>query len=302
MTFKTTALIGAGTGWGAQIRTTEHGPDALKHFGLVEKLQQENFQIHWQEILYAKLRFANDEDIAPNDCLPYVSDICQKVSYSVQKTLQKGEFPCVIGGDHSIAVGTWSGVTTFLEALGQFGLIWFDAHLDAHTPETTSSYAYHGMPVSSLLGLGMKELAKLGGAEPKLNPQHVVFIGTRSYEEGEHHLIKELGVKIFYMKDIQKMGLESVLKQAIDIVSKGTKGFGLSLDLDGFDPTVAPGVGSPVPDGLKEEDVLPFLHLIKDHPGFTALEITEYNPHLDKGLKTARLVHKILRELLIKVG
>ncbi len=298
--YKRTALIGAGTGWGAQKRTTEHGPDALKHFGLVEKLQQESFSVHWQEIIYAKIRFANDEDITPEDCFPYVLDMCQKVYYSVQKALHKKEFPCVIGGDHSIAIGTWSSIITALDAAGKFGLIWFDAHLDAHTPKTTPSSAFHGMPVASLMGHGMKEFTKLGSPHPKLDPKNVVFIGTRSYETSEHHLIKDLGVKIFYMKDIKKLGFATVLKQAIEIASEGTKGFGLSLDLDGFDPSVAPGVGSPVVGGLLEEDVIPFLHLIKEQSGVKALEISEYNPHLDKSIKTAQLVHKIVRELLTK--
>lgn len=293
-----TSIIGAATGWGAQKRSTEHGPDAIKHFGLVEKLQQENFSVSWEDIIYPYLRFANDNDIHPAECMPYVSDMCSNIMNAVSKTMQKGNFPCVIGGDHSIAVGTWSGMTTSLNAPGEFGLIWFDAHMDAHTPITSPSHAYHGMPIAALLGHGAPELTHMGSPAVKLKPEHVVLIGVRSFEDGEKNLLNSLGVRIFYVEQVKKEGFEAVLKQAIGIASQGTVGFGLSLDLDGFDPSVAPGVGSPEPHGLTAEEVLPSLHLLRDNPKFKALEITEYNPHLDKQMKTAHLIHKILRELL----
>jgi arginase len=295
-----TSLIGAATGWGAQKRTTEHGPDAMKHFGLVEKLEQDNCDVEWQEIIYPYLRFANDEDISPAHCFPYVQDMCKNVFASVKKTLESGNFPCVIGGDHSIAVGTWSAVATSLNAVGQFGLIWFDAHMDSHTPETTPTFAYHGMPLACLLGHGVKELTQLGSPLPKLKPEHVVLMGVRSFETGEENLLKKLGVRIFYADEVQKIGFESALKQALEIVTNDTVGFGLSLDLDGFDPEQAPGVGSPESNGLMAEDVLPALHLLRNHRKFKALEITEYNPHLDQQMKTAHLIHRILRELLSK--
>jgi arginase len=298
MSKKHSSLIGAATGWGAQKRTTEHGPDAMKHFGLAEKLQQENISVSWQEIVYPYLRFANDNDIAPGHCIPYVTDMCQNVFNAVSKSLQQGNFPCVIGGDHSIAVGTWSAMATSMAASEQFGLIWFDAHMDAHTPKTSPSLAYHGMPVASLLGYGAPELTELGGKGAKLKPEHVVLIGARSFEAGEQNLLTELGVRIYYMDEIRARGFEDVLKEAIAIVSKGTSGFGLSLDLDGFDPSDTPGVGSPATGGLTQAEVLPTLHMLRDHPKFQALEITEFNPHLDQQMKTAHLIHKILRELL----
>lgn len=300
MSYIHTSIIGAATGWGAQKRATEHGPDAVKHFGLIEKLCQENYCVSWQETIYPHLRFANDRDIHPSECMPYVKEMCTAVMNGVKKYLSAEQFPCVIGGDHSIAIGTWSAHVAQLNAPGQFGLIWFDAHMDAHTPKTTPSFAYHGMPVATLLGQGANELVQLGGAYPKLKPEHVVLIGVRSFEEGEQHLLQKLGVRIFYMEEIRKIGFEAALQQAIQIVTKSTQGFGLSLDLDGFDPSEAPGVGSPAAKGLTEEEVLPCLHLLRDNPLFKGLEITEYNPHLDIQLKTFHLIHRILRELLHK--
>lgn len=300
MSHSFTSIIGAATGWGAKLRATEHGPDALKHYGLVERLQQEGFSVGWQETLYPRLRFANDEDIDPKECLPYVRDMCLKVFMAVRKSLEDKTIPCVLGGDHSIAIGTWSALTTALHAEGEFGLIWFDAHLDAHTPQTTPSNAIHGMPVACLLGEGHDQLKKLGSDKSKLNPEHIVIIGARSYEGGEHSLLKERGVKIYYMEDIHKRGFNTILDEAIKTVTHQTKGFGLSLDLDGFDPEVAPGVGSPSEGGLREEEVIPYLHKIRDNPQFKAFEITEFNPHRDKQLKTATLVHHIMRELLRK--
>lgn len=300
MTYHNTHLIGAATGWGAQRRATEHGPDALRHYGLVERLAEEGFSAAWQEIIYPSLRFANDKDILPKDCLPYVQEMCVKTLVAVRKCLDGQNFPCVIGGDHSIAIGTWSAITAALHAEEEFGLIWFDAHLDSNTPDTTPSHAIHGMPVACLLGHGIESLQNVGSSKTKLNPEHIVFIGTRSYEKGESRLLHKLGVKIFYMEDIRKLGFKKVLEEAISIVRKKTKGYGISLDLDGFDPLVAPGVGTPEKGGLTEEEVLPYLHLLRDDPHFKACEITEYNPHRDIQLKTAQLVHKILREVLAK--
>lgn len=291
---KNTSLIGVASGWGAQVRATEHGPDAMKHFGLCEKLRQENYTISWQETIYPFLRFANDKDIPPEQCIPYVKDICESVFHAVLKSLSDNRFPCVIGGDHSIAIGTWSA----LASTGEMGLIWFDAHMDAHTPKTSPSFAYHGMPIACLLGEGSPSLIQIGNGIPKLKPENVVLIGVRSYEPGELHFLSDKGVKVFYMRDVKEQGFQAILKTAIDIVSKNTTSFGLSLDLDGFDPEIAPGVGSPAANGLTSDEVLPWLHLIKDHPKFRAMEITEYNPHLDIQMKTAHLIHKVLREIL----
>jgi len=206
----------------------------------------------------------------------------------------------VIGGDHAVAVGTWAGVTHNLGAKEKFGLIWMDAHMDAHTMKTTPSQAYHGMPLVVLLGHGVSSLLNLLNKGPVLRPEHVCLIGIRSYEDGEAALLNRLGVRIYFMEEVNERGFEVVLQEALQIVKTGTEGFGLSIDLDGFDPQDAPGVGSPELHGLRAQEVLPALSLIQNDATFKALEIVEYNPNRDESGKTLLLMRDLLLKLLPK--
>lgn len=292
---KNIALIGSASGWGAQIRETEKGPKSLKESAVLSSL---NLPLAWKEILYPS-KTSQEITLSPGiETFPYIEDMCVRLSQSIEETLQSQQFPVVIGGDHGIAIGTWAGVIHHLEAKEEFGLIWIDAHMDAHTMETTPSKAYHGMPLAVLLGFGDHSLVNLLEAGPVLNPAHVCLIGVRSYEEGEAALLKRLGVRIYYMKDVEERGFKAVFEEALDLVKKGTKGFGLSIDLDGFDPVEAPGVGTPEPNGLKAADVIPALSLAQGDASFKALEIVEYNPDCDRDKKTLFLIRDLLSTLL----
>jgi arginase len=289
------SFIGVASGWGAQVRETEKGPDAFHN---AEVLSSFPCSCVWKETLYP-LKSAHEVTLPPGLLtLPYIEDICGRLAYSVEEVLNKGHFPAVIGGDHSMAVGTWAGVVHHYQALQKFGLIWIDAHMDAHTMETTPSQAFHGMPLAALLGYGESSLVELIEQGPILNPQHVCLIGVRSYEEGEEKLLKRLGVRIYFMEEVQDRGFQVVLQEALKIVKKDTIGFGLSIDLDGFDPQDAPGVGTPESDGLRAQEILPTLSHIQRDPAFKALEIVEYNPHRDKGGKTLHLMRDLLLHLL----
>ncbi|MBP6986040.1 MAG: arginase [Alphaproteobacteria bacterium] len=296
MNYIQTSIIGAASGWGAQKRTTEHGPDAVAYFDIIGQLSRQNYHVRWKETIHPDQRFANDKSPARAQCLPMVARMCEQVYKSTLQTLHTGSRPCVIGGDHSIAIGTWSALAAFEQ--GDIGLIWFDAHMDSHTPETSPSQAIHGMSVAALMGYGNSALTGIGQAQAKLKPENVVLIGIRDFEDAEEKRLQQLGVKIFYMKDIHQAGFESALLQAINIVTARTNSFGLSIDLDGFDPEEAPGVGSPAPGGLTADQVLPYLHHLRTHPKFKAFEIMEYNPHLDINNKTIKLIHNILKNLL----
>jgi arginase len=288
-------FIGSASGWGAQIRATELGPDAVKSSRILDSLP---YPWVWKETFYPEKK-AKDINLPNGDpTLPFITDVCKHISAAVQQSLTDKAFPVVIGGDHSVAVGTWGGVTTKINAFQRFGLMWIDAHMDSHTPETTPSHAYHGMPLAALLGFGNHSFVNLSQHSPVLSPEHVCLIGVRSYEEGEAALLQRLGVRVFYMDEVQSRGFKTILEEAHRIISSGTEGFGVSIDLDAFDPHDAPGVGSPEPYGLSAEEVLPTLSIIKEDPHFKALEIVEYNPMLDKESKTQLLIRDLLLNLL----
>lgn len=294
-----TVFIGSASGWGAQVRETEKGPQVFQNSSFLASFP---FSWTWKETLFP-LKTAEEITLPPGPLtLPYIEDICLRVAHSIEETLQKDERPVVIGGDHVVAIGTWAGVTRGLDAKEKFGLIWVDAHMDAHTMETTPSQAYHGMPLAVLLGHGDPTLVDLLGKGPILRPEHVCLIGVRSYEEGEANLLKQLGVRIFFMEEVEERGFEVVFKEALAIVNKDTKSYGLSIDLDAFDPMEAPGVGTPAPRGLKQRDVLPALLQAKNDPALKAFEIVEYNPDRDKNDKTLYLMRDILMNLLSTKG
>jgi arginase len=164
--------------------------------------------------------------------------------------------------------------------------------------ETTPSKAYHGMPLAALLGFGEASLVNVLEKGPLLSPQHLCLIGVRSYEEGEENLLKRLGVRIYYMQEVQRRGFEAVFKEALQLVKKGTLGYGLSIDLDGFDPLDAPGVGTPAPQGLRAKEVIPVLKYIQEDPLLKALEVVEFNPDRDKDGKTLFLMRDLFINLL----
>jgi len=295
---KKISIIGSASGWGARIRSTEQGPDFLNAFSLVEKLTDSLLEVEWIKTIYPQHKAAelnlNDLTLALPELGPHIENIFQ----TVVKELNAQHFPVVLGGDHTMAIGTWSAVTYALDAVQNFGLIWIDAHMDAHTLKTSPSRAYHGMPVACLLGHGVPEFVNVGGLGAKLRPEHIVQIGTRSFEEGEDKLLKYLGVKIFSMEEVQARGLESIMEEALAIVTRGTKGFGISIDLDGFDPEEAPGVGSPEANGLHKKDMLPELSKLAKHPQFKAFEVSEFNPERDVGQITAQLILDLAKALL----
>ncbi len=292
-------LIGATTGWGAQIRTCEDGPIVLKKAGCLEWLKNQNIPIGGWDILYPKERF-KEKDIPLAEALPLIVDFNERLADKVFDVMQRGHFPVVVGGDHSIAVGTWNGVGCFLsyQSPKPLGLIWIDAHMDAHTPQTTPSGAWHGMPLAALLGYGLKDLAEIKRAMPILSPRYLCLVGVRSFEEGEAKLLESLNVRIYFMEEIKKRGFEVVLREAIDHVAHGTVSYGVSLDIDVIDASEVPGTGSPVPGGISSRELIQGIHLFANDPQFKALELVEFNPHLDIEGKTRKFCQEVLTKML----
>jgi arginase len=230
-----------------------------------------------------------------------VAELCLRLAKKTQRCIKKKQFFTVFGGDHSCAIGTWSGVSHALREEGDIGLIWIDAHLDAHTHRTTPSGNIHGMPVAALLGQGHASLTRLLDRLPKIKPENLCMIGMRSYEKGELDLIKKLKIKVFYQKEVDKKGFEKIFQQAQKSVCKNTIGYGISLDLDGIDPKDAPAVGTPEEKGLPAKTVIntfkKYCQKGKHPQKLLGLEITEFNPHRDIKKRTEKLVHQLLKSV-----
>ena len=219
-------IIGAASGIGAQDQACKDGPVAFHHSQAWHELEHHS-QVDWGRTL-----FAPDDDGTPT--VGRIAELCRHLADEVALTLRAGEFPVVVGGDHSVAIGTWSGVA---RVLGEPpGLLWIDAHLDSHTPETSYSGAIHGMPLACLLGRGDKRLLNLGLSGPQVSAAHTVVLGARSYEPEEFELLQRLGVRIIGDEEIQQRGFKACLDEALAIVAGAPAGFGVTLDLDAIDP------------------------------------------------------------------
>ena len=281
-------IIGVASGIGAQDKGCEDGPVAFHRSQAWHELEHHPL-VDWGETLFAL-------DTPVQTPVVRIGELCRRLADSVGKTLEDGAFPLIVGGDHSIAVGTWSGVARFVGA--PVGLLWVDAHLDSHTPETSYSGAIHGMPLACLLGRGDRRLLGLGIRGAQLDPLHTVVLGPRSWEQEEAALLDRMGVRVIGEDEIGERGLAACFAEAAAIVGGASNGFGITLDLDAFDPAAAPGVGSPEPDGLRVSAVRDGLRRLATSSGLRALEIAEYNPDRDRHGITARLISDVIGDLL----
>ncbi len=281
-------LIGVASCLGAQDHGCEDGPLFLR---ALKVFQGGNRTVHWGDMLRL-------ENVTAETRTSAIAGLNSRLAQKVQESLAARQFPFVVGGDHTCAIGTWSGVRQWLGHRGSLGLIWIDAHMDSHTFATTPSGALHGMPLACLLGYGEKELIGIGTPDPKLQPEHVCLLGVRSFEEGEAALLKRLGVRVIGMQEIRQRGLAETLAEAMAIAGSGTAGYGVSVDLDVLDPAEEPGVGSPEPDGLLCHELEQALGRLRHDPALVAMEIVEYNPYHDRGELTAKAAGALFRAVL----
>ena len=288
LSLKTVGILGAACGRGARDERCQYGPIALRAYGLVDRLQARGIDACWRETLAAVARGA---EVAALDA---VAGLCQRLARRVEELVARQAYFAVVGGDHSCAVGTWSGAARALGNEGSLGLVWIDAHMDGHVPETSTSGTLHGMGLAALLGFGERPLTGIAAPGPALLAQHLSLIGVRSFEAEEAALLGRLGVRVFFMEEVARRGLEAVLDEALRIAKEGTAGFGLSVDLDALDPNDAPGVGSPEPGGLGADRLVSALRGVSEAPGFLGVEIAEFNPTRDRDNVTARVVQDLL--------
>lgn len=232
--------------------------------------------------------------------LKYLDEVllaCKRLSQSVTKAMSSQEFPLVLGGDHSIAMGTWAG----LAAVGRNeGLIWIDAHGDFNTTETSPSGNIHGMPFAAICGLGDERLVKLGGISPKANPKHSVLMGIRDLDPGEKKLIAKSGVRYFTMRDIDEMGIRKVMDEALGIAGKNGRKIHVSFDIDVMDPAFAKGTGTPSPGGMSYREAHLAMEMVADTGQLQSMEMVEVNPLLDDQNRTGELAVGLIASALGK--
>ena len=274
-------IVAVASGVGADAPGCGEGPESLRRAGFDTHLAARGLTVAWGETLLP-------EPLPGESPVQVICRLCERLAQAVSRSMRGGAMPLVLGGDHSCAMGTWRGVAE--AAGGPIGLLWIDAHLDAHTPQTSHSGRLHGMPLAALLGQGGDALCATDAA---LAPRHVCIVGVRSFEEEEAALLAALGVRVYPMEEIGARGLEDVLAEALERVCDGTVGYGVSLDLDALDPADAPGVTTPVACGLRAAALVPALAAIARTASPLAVEIVEYEPQLDRGGATARIIEEL---------
>ena len=305
---KDISLIGFPLGYGAEKTGSELGVEAMRASRIRGKLLAD----HIVEMGYTLRDLGNIEITRPSAIAEpgskakYLAEMLatfQVAIPTVKGALDSGAFPVILGGDHSIAIGTFSGVAShFRERSQDLGLIWFDAHADINTPETSPSGNIHGMPLSILLGEGPEELVNLGGFAPKLKPEFLAHVGGRDLDAGERLRVEELGLRdnFFTMSDIDKRGMMACVQDAIGIASRAPGGYAVTLDIDMIDPTFAPGSGTLVRGGATYREAHLALEIIAEHGGMRSFEIVEVNPLLDQSNITVELACELILSALGK--
>jgi arginase len=283
-------IIGVPMDLGASRRGVDMGPSALRVAGLQARLKQLGRQVEDAGNVIVPQPEEQPYGEKNAKYLDEISETCKRVAAMVGEALDKGFLPLVLGGDHSIAAGTVAGTAThFHKESKRIGLIWLDAHGDMNTPETSPSGNVHGMPLASIIGYGPGEMTGIAGIKPMVEPRNAVLVGIRELDAKERRLIKESGVRVFTMRDIDERGMREVMADAIRLAGDDTAGIAVSLDMDFVDPSDAPGVGTPVRGGATYREAHLALEMIADSKSMVSFELVEINPVIDLHNTTATL-------------
>lgn len=298
---RTVTVIGVPMDLGAGRRGVDMGPSAIRIAGLHEKLRLLGLSVDETGDLSVRIPESLSQGEKKQIYLEEIAGVCGQLSSQVRSVLERRALPLVLGGDHSLATGSVAGtVSHFRDSQKKVGLLWIDAHTDMNTPETSPSGNVHGMPLAAILGMGPEELSQLEGFAPKIDPNNVVVIGTRSVDQSERENIRRSRLRVVTMKEIDKRGLRSVMEEALEIVNRGTAGFHCSFDLDVVDPQSAPGVGTPVPGGMTYRESHLAMELVHDSRSLLSLEFVEVNPVLDQSNMTGTLAVELATSALGK--
>ena len=292
---RTVRIIGVPLDLGASRRGTDVGPSALRIAGLGNALRRMGYTVAREEDIPAPaMETGTPEDIEAR-FKPQILEVCSTLAERVVTILEEGDFPLVLGGDHSIAMGTFAGTASYYRKQGEsVGLLWFDAHGDMNVPGSSPSGNIHGMPLAHLLGKGDPDLKNIQGFSPKVKPENVALIGIRDIDSHERRNIKESGIHAFTMREIDELGMAAIARRALEIVNDGTAGFHISFDVDGCDPTVIPGSGTLVPGGVSFREAHLLMEYCADNGNLLSMEIAELNPFLDEGNISAERAMELL--------
>ncbi len=290
MISKDVAFIGVPMDLGGGRRGTDMGPSAVRIAGIEAAVRAIGLGFEDLGNVPVEQPHGRKPENTSARFLEEIAASCAALRDVVLAAFTENKFPFVVGGDHSIACGTVAGVSSFYARKDEtIGLLWYDAHGDMNTPDSSPTGNIHGMPLASCIGRGLDELTKLGERFPMVDTKNTVAVGVRSLDERERRVVQETGLRVITMREIDMRGMHDVMVEALEIVNAGTAGFHLSFDVDGADPTIAPGVGTPVPGGLDFRESHLFMEMVAETQRMTSLEITEINPILDKGNKTAQV-------------
>jgi arginase len=283
-------IIGVPMDLGASRRGVDMGPSALRVAALQPKLKQLGRQVEDAGNIIVPQPEEQPYGEKKARFLGEIAETCKALAQSVRKTLDEDCFPLVLGGDHSIAAGTVAGATAhYAKESKRIGLIWLDAHGDMNTPDTSPSGNVHGMPLAAIMGSGAPELVGLAGITPMVEPRNVSLVGIRELDAKERRFVKESGVHIFTMRDIDERGMREVMTEALRFAGDDTAGIAVSLDMDFIDPSDAPGVGTPVRGGVTYREAHLALEMIADTRSMSSFELVEVNPVIDLHNTTATL-------------
>jgi arginase len=283
-------VIGVPLDLGASRRGVDMGPSAVRVAGLEARLEALGHEVTDGGDIRVEIAETQTAGKENAHYLKQIAQTCTRTAETVVKTLEAGMTPLVLGGDHSLAAGSVSGVAEFYRRKGEkIGVVWIDAHSDINTPESSPSGNVHGMPLAALLGMGPDALTKIFGYAPKMLAENTVLIGVREIDAAERENIRRAGVAVYTMRDIDERGMRTVMEEALSAAGRGTAGYHISMDMDWIDPEDAPGVGTPVRGGATYREAHLAMEIIADHGQLLSFEIVEVNPVIDEHNRTADL-------------
>ncbi|MDN3427857.1 arginase [Microbacterium sp. APC 3898] len=290
------AIIGVPMDHGQNRRGVDMGPSAIRYAGVVERIEELGHRVTDEGDIQIGQADGSVDTSTNLRNLKVITEATEALGDKVFEVAEAGNFPLVLGGDHSIAIGTLSGISERHENLG---VIWYDAHADMNTSDTSPSGNIHGMPLAASFGHGHEKLTNIRGYSPKVKPENIVIIGARSVDPGERQLIKEHGIRVYSMHEIDKMGMNAVIEDSIRYLKeeRKTDAVHLSLDLDGIDPMYTPGVGTPVPGGISYRESHLAMEMLFDADIITSAEFVEVNPILDEKNRTADVAVALIGSL-----
>ncbi|MBI4051183.1 MAG: arginase [Elusimicrobia bacterium] len=296
---KGVSVIGVPLDLGASKKGASGGPGAIRRTNLIKDIEKLGYEV--QDCGDVEIPTPASAGPRKKKHAAAIARVCERLCETVQGCLKKKSIPVVLGGDHSLAMGSISGVAKhFRQKDKKIGLIWMDAHGDMNTPASSPSGNVHGMPLAHVLGMGDQRLANIGGFAGKILSQNTCLVGTRDLDEEEKELVRKSGIRVFSMKEIDRYGMAKVADQAIHQAAEATAGFHVSFDIDVVDPTVAQGVGTPTRGGITYREAHLFMELVADSGWLTSLDITEVNPLEDVHNTTAELASELILSALGK--